>query len=233
MITRTFLAAGATLLAAAPAFAGGFTPTIATPAPAAPVVVAPAPVAPVSVSDWSGFYVGGQLAAGRLNFSGEDTNPNDGIDDSFDFENSGVVGGIHAGYMFDFGRFVAGAEIAVDGSNIGNEDDNLPVTTNLDWVGRLGVRAGYDAGRFLPYLTAGLSRASFSYEDNVGNREFDDDTADGTYFGGGVEYAVNDRFSVGAEVLRHSFDLAEEQGLDSDAFDTDLTTVGVRASWHF
>ena len=46
MIARFSIAAGALVLAAAPALAGGFTPAVAPVAPAP--IIAPAPVTPVS-----------------------------------------------------------------------------------------------------------------------------------------------------------------------------------------
>ncbi|WP_210528412.1 outer membrane protein [Rubellimicrobium arenae] len=214
------LAAGALLSAVAvPALAGGFAPVVAeTP------VAAPAPVvvtaAPAPSADWSGFYLGGQLSYGQLGYEVDD-----GITDDADFD--GAVGGLHAGYMRDFGRIVAGAELAYDWADLEADDDNGATSYNagadLEAVARAGVRVGYDAGRVLPYATAGYANAMFSDE----LASTGEDNADGYYFGGGVEYAVNDRFSVGGEVLRHEFDL------DDDDIDSGLTTVGVRASYRF
>jgi outer membrane immunogenic protein len=221
MISRLSLAAGAALLAA-PAFAGGFTPTVATPAPVAPApVIAPAPVTPVSTgSDWTGFYVGGQLGFGNLSIDDNDDATDDG-----DFD--GALYGVHAGYMRDFGRLVLGAEIDWDATNIGIDSAGVEDAVDLDSVARAKLRLGYDAGRFLPYVTAGYARAMLSSDIDAIDAGLDD-SYDGHFYGIGAAYQVNDRFSVGAEVLRHNF----EDTPVAD-FDTDVTTASIRASWRF
>ncbi|EYD76750.1 putative outer membrane protein [Rubellimicrobium mesophilum DSM 19309] len=221
MISRLSLAAGAALLAA-PAFAGGFAPTASSPAPVAPVaVIAPAAVTPASTgSDWSGFYVGGQFGFGNLSI---DDNVSATDDEDFD----GAVYGIHAGYMYDFGRVVVGGEIDWDATNINVDAAGSPDGVDLDSVARAKLRLGYDAGRALPYLTAGYARAMVSSDDDAIDAALDD-SYDGHFYGIGIDYAVSDRISVGAEVLRHNFDDAPFDGID-----TDVTTATLRASYRF
>ena len=79
-------------LAALPAFAGSLDEPIVAPIPAAPVVVATGP-------DWTGGYIGAQLGYGDV-----DTDV-DGVD------GDGLIGGLIAGYDFDFGSYVVGAGI--------------------------------------------------------------------------------------------------------------------------
>ena len=213
------LVAGAVLVAvAAPAFAGGFAPVATeTSAPApAPVVVTPQ-AAPSG--DWTGLYLGGQLSYGQLGYELDDG-------DAGEADFNGAQGGLHAGYLRDFGRIVAGVEVALDWTDFELDDEETPsldVGADLESVTRAGVRLGYDAGRILPYATAGYASASFSEE----LASTGEDSADGYYFGGGVEYAVTESFSLGGEVLRHEFDL------DVEDLDTGLTTVGLRASYRF
>ncbi|MBP1807703.1 outer membrane protein [Rubellimicrobium aerolatum] len=201
---------------AVPAIAGGFAPAVTeTPVAAPAPVVAVAPT-PSPSSNWSGAFLGGQLAYGQL---GLETG-----DDEQDFD--GAIGGLHAGYQRDFGRVVAGAELAYDWANLSAEDESAPALAGgaeLDAVARAGVKVGYDAGRVLPYLAGGYANASFS-GDVAGS---DDDQVDGYYVGAGVDYALTDRVSVGAQVLRHEFDI------DAGDLDTGLTTVGVTASYRF
>lgn len=217
MLHRTHaLIAGALLAAcAAPALAGSLGPAIAE-----GPVVAPAPVVVVPQAiaggDWTGFYIGGQLSYGRLDY---DLDDGDGGDADFD----GPAGGLHAGYMHDFGHFVLGGEVAYDRADLDDDEAGPGFGAELEGVGRVGLRLGYDAGRVLPYATLGYATARFS--ENLAATGEDD--ADGTYVGGGVEYAVTDRFRVAGEVLRHEFDL------DVDGLDTSLTTVGIRASYRF
>jgi opacity protein-like surface antigen len=226
MLARSTLAI-ALAVAAAPAFAGGFAAPVATPAPAVPVAVAP--VAPAS--DWTGFYAGGQLGYGNLALD-----ITDGQDSLEVGDGSGALLGVHAGYMRDFGRFVLGGEIDYDLASIDIEQDGEigdgPGTLgSVDSVARAKVRLGFDAGRFLPYVTAGVARASLSY-DVAGAEAAFDDTVSGRVFGLGVVYAVNDRLSLGVEALRHDFDGPGDSGAEFD-FETQVDTVSVRASWRF
>ena len=83
---------------------------------------------------------------------------------------------------------------------------------------RLKVRGGPKIDRGLVYGAAGWVNADTS---NLG----DDD---GWFIGGGYEYMVSDRFSVGGEVLYHQFDSFNGTGNDID-----FTTLQVRATFRF
>ena len=192
------LAATSALGLAAPAFAGGMEQPVMESVPAAPVVMAaPAPMA----GDWTGFYAGGSLSYGQTE--------TDGLDDE-----DGAFYGAHAGYMYDLGRVVVGGELEIEGSDVsfGGAD--------LDNVQRLKLRAGYDAGSFMPYVTAGVARANVSGDL--------DGEADGQFAGLGVDYRMGQSFVVGAEVLRSQYDDVADTDVDVDA-----TTVGLRASFQF
>ena len=170
-------------------------------------VAAPAPVlAPVSYGgDWSGFYAGGQLGFGRLKADAfGDTDPD------------GALYGVHAGYNYDFGTFVLGAELDYDATDISDAATGI----DLDSVARLKVKAGYDAGQFLPYVTAGVAQAKTS-----GGLE---GTDTGPFAGIGVDYQFNDRMRVGVEALQHQFDDFDGSGNDIDA-----TTIAARVSFTF
>lgn len=219
MISRLSLAAGAALLAA-PALAGGFSPTVTAPAPVAPApVIAPAPVAPAATgADWTGFYVGGQLGFGNLTLD-----DNDDATDEEDFD--GAIYGLHAGYMQDFGRFVLGAEIDFDGTQIEVGEGDTAVEVGSVIRGKL--RAGYDAGRFLPYLTAGFAQVRLNSDDEATDDALED-SYDGNFYGIGAAYQLTDRFVIGAEVLRHNFDDTPVEDIDAD-----VTTATLRASFRF
>lgn len=224
MFARTLLTAGAALIVAAPAFAGGFAEPIVTAAPAAPVVVAPA--APVAASgDWSGFYAGGQLGFGSLDIDDNLAGTAPFEDGSYD----GATYGLHAGYMFDFGRIVAGAEVDFDGTQIAVDGADIASSEDLEVgsVVRGKLRVGYDAGRFLPYLTAGVAQVRLNSDDAAVDDVLED-KYDGRFIGVGAAYQLNDRFVIGAEVLRHNF---EDTPLDN--VDVDVTTATLRASIRF
>lgn len=189
-------------LGASASFAGGYVaPVVET----APVV---APVVPVEAdTDWTGFYAGLQYGQGNAELSdGQGESDYDGY-------------GLHAGYLFDFGKVIAGAELDYNKADLDEGDIDADL-----W--RLRGRVGYDMGRFQPYATLGAARVS---ADLAG----DDVSETGITYGIGAEYLVTERFSVGAEYSRSDFsDVAEDEtGISGIDLDTDL--VQVRASYRF
>lgn len=150
--------------------------------------------------DWTGFYVGGQLgvAFGDADFASSDES---------------VIGGVTLGYDHDFGQWVLGGALDYDFTDI-----DIAPGSSLEEIFRVKVRAGPKIGRGLLYGTGGYAYAD---SDNMGDE-------DGWFIGGGYEYMVNDRFSVGGEVLYHEFDSFD--GTDNDV---DVTTVQVRATFRF
>lgn len=204
-MTRHYIAMTVAALAVAglagTAQAGGLN----EPVPQAPIA-APAPVAPISFGgDWNGFYAGGQLGYGRLQA------------DAFgDEDPDGAIYGVHAGYNYDFGTFVLGAEIDYDATDISDSATGI----DLDSVARLKVKAGYDAGSFLPYVTAGVAQATTS-----GGL---DATDNGQFAGLGVDYQISNSLRTGIEVLQHQFDDFDGTGVDIEA-----TTIAARVSFNF
>lgn len=183
--------------------AGGLAEPVIQQAPTPMAAPAPAPVS--YGGDWGGFYAGGQLGWGQLDA------------DAFgDEDPDGALYGVHAGYNYDFGSFVLGAELDYDATDISDAATGI----DLDSVARLKVKAGYDMGQFLPYVTAGVAQATTSGAL--------DGTDDGQFAGLGVDYQYNDRIRVGAEALQHQFDDFDGTGNDIDA-----TTIAARVSFTF
>ena len=182
----------------APAFAGGMAEPMTE-----PMIAAPVEIAPVS-ADWSGFYVGGQLGYGDVssNIAGVDGN--------------GAIGGLHAGYRYDFGQFVAGAELAYNGSNI-----DLGPTSKLDNVTQLKLMGGFDLGSTLVYGTVGAAHAKA----NLAGVNHSDT---GYLVGLGMDYAINDAWTVGAEIAHHRFDDFDNTGADIRA-----NTAQIRVGYRF
>lgn len=181
---------------AAPALAGG----LATPAPEPEIMQAAPPAPTFAGGEWGGAYVGGSLGYGDV---------------SGDVDGNGTLGGVQAGYRWDLGRTVLGAEVAT-----GAADVSLG-SGKIDSLTQLKLQAGYDLGRTLVYATAGGASAS----GDIGGSS----VSDTGYFGGlGVDYALTDRWSLGAEVLAHKFDNFDGTGVDADA-----TTAAIRANFRF
>lgn len=166
-------------------------------APVEPVVVSPPPPAVNLGGDWTGGYAG--LSLGNADISG-------------DVSGDDYTYGIHGGYDYDFGRFVLGGELELDGMDI-----DLGGGASVDSVGRLKLRGGYDLGRTLVYVTAGIAEVDTSLGSESGG------------FGGiGMAYQVNDRFYVGGELLEHDFSDISGSGVDADA-----TTLSIRGGLRF
>ena len=198
---RSIAALLATVAIASPALAGG------------PVAVEPEPtVTPVSQPviasgmDWSGAYAGVQLGYADIDSNGA------GLD------GDGMLGGIHAGYRWDMGNFIAGAEVDWDSADV---DLGNPVAGTLDDVARLKLIAGTEFGRSLIYGTVGVAHANAT----VAGVDLSDN---GWFLGAGLDYAVNDRWSIGGELLQHQFDDFDGTGVDLDA-----TTVKAKVSLRF
>ncbi|WP_137112371.1 outer membrane protein [Rhodobacter sp. SY28-1] len=198
---KTIAALVATAALTAPAFAGG--PTVVAEEP----VIAPVETAYVAPGlDWTGAYVGAQIGYGDVDSNGAALDGNDWF------------GGVHAGYRWDLGNWVAGSELSYDANNIGL---GAVDGDELDSVLALKLTAGREIGNSLVYGTLGAARA----EASVGGVDLSDN---GLVYGLGFDYAVNERWTVGGEVTEHKFDNFDASGVDFDA-----TTVKAKVGMRF
>ena len=156
------------------------------------------------------------------------------------FSGDGTVGGIQGGYNYQQGSFVFGGEADLQLSDVGTSISipNAPggavnnptgftdLAFGVDYYSTIRGRAGLAIGRFLPYATAGVAIGKVEFDRNyrVGTGEVTDSassTRTGTTYGAGVDFAISDRLSVGAEYTKID--------LGSDDFDTAYSdgTVGL------
>ncbi len=220
---RKFLLSGA-------AFAALMTGAYAADLPsrsAPPVYIPPPPV-----FTWTGFYVGGQIGYGWgretdtvfSNATGAMVSTIGTLDPS------GVVGGAHLGYNMQVGMFVFGLEGDINGASykgstfgqfvpagapfgviavfpgapaiIGTAATAIPIQ------GSLRGRAGLAFDRALVYATGGLALAdihdTFTYGAAPTTDNFWNFRA-GWTVGGGVEYAVDNNWSLRAEYRYSDF----------------------------
>ena len=215
-----FAMATAAIALAAPAFAGagGKMDPIVEPEVVEPVEMEE-PAAPAR--DWTGPYVG--LNGTYIGVNNRDRG---------NFGGSGPGIGAHAGYNFDFGGFVLGAEAEWDFYNDVTLDelgDRFPTAGEVENMGRLKARAGVPIGNDL--LAYGLAGVAHMRTSDIGNNT-------GWVVGAGAEYMVTNDFSVGAEVAYHRFDdVSVDGGGDVPAggadYDFEATTVSVRGSFRF
>lgn len=158
--------------------------------------------------DWSGFYVGAHGGYGMSRILG--TYDEVGDNGSFDFDPSGFVGGLQAGYNWQSGAWVYGLE--ADGTWSGMDDrrttlnpsrQQLETTTLASLRGRIGIAAGDK----LFYLTGGLGyvRSKFTNDDpadtpnpaSVSISEF------APVIGSGAEWAFAPNWNVRLEGLTY------------------------------
>jgi outer membrane immunogenic protein len=171
---------------------------------------APPPVASPAY-DWSGFYAGlnAGYSWGRTPYdysvAGAPAASNTLKPESF-------IGGAQAGYNFQTGPFVFGVEADFawrDGTGTTNVATPNGLTTFRDeqgWVGTLRPRAGVATNNWLFYGTGGLAygwlkQGYTEAQPGASRTATDSEIHTGWTAGGGVEFAANNRWSLGLEYL--------------------------------
>jgi len=186
-----------------------------------PVYVPPVEIPMIApTKDWTGPYVGTQLGFARG--TADVTNP---ITGDFDGDLSGFLYGLHAGYLYDMGALVLGAEIDYNLANIELDGGAFAVgDASATALAHAKLRVGYDATSALFYGTAGMAYMAV-------DPSFAADTSGTGYFAGaGVEFNVTTDWTAGLEYLYHQFnDFGDGIG------DPDITlqTIQARVSYHF
>ncbi len=178
---------------------------------------APEFVPPPPVFTWTGFYIGLNGGGGGTDFSRVghyDSNP---VNDSR--SSGGYFFGGQIGYNYQYSpNFVIGAEADFQGSKFNNffgcgagpyagpgtcYDDSSVAGYDMDSFGTVRARIGYAMNNWLIYATGGFAWGDIRYTANdyipaVGTGS---GTAGGWTVGGGVEYAINNHWSLKAEYL--------------------------------
>ncbi|HEV2571834.1 outer membrane protein [Methylocella sp. CPCC 101449] len=154
-------------------------------APPAPIYVAP-------IFTWTGFYVGAQIGGGwgRSEIGAISYNAN------------GVVGGLHAGYNMQFGSIVAGVEGDIEATSLKGSTafPGVLLKTRAPWQGSVRARVGVAFDRALIYATGGVAIAQLKHDIIIPPFAFGTSTTRaGWTVGAGVEYAINNNWSVRAE----------------------------------
>ncbi len=190
----------------------------------------PAPPPPAPVWSWAGPYVG--VHAGVIDgdiddnlgtgISAPPTRPTGGnlslsaapSTNADSMDPNGIMGGIQAGYNFQFDSIVLGLEGDV---SLGDVDDTIypsvltsadRMEAQMDWMATIRGRLGWAMDRTLFYVTGGMAFTDLELKmDIAGGVTSDKDT--NSYFGwtvgGGVEHAFTDNISLKAEYLYTDF----------------------------
>lgn len=154
---------------------------------------------------WDGPYAGVQLGYGDFDADGSAVGDADG-----------EIGGFFLGYNRDHGDYVLGMELSYD--FLDAEFDGG--SGQIDEMARIKVRAGWDFGQTLLYVTGGPAWADAT----IGNRSRDEW---GWFAGGGVDYQVTDRWLLGGEILYTQIDDLGGRGVDVDGV-TMMLRAGLR-----
>lgn len=174
-------------------------------APAAPTLASP-------VYNWTGFYVGANLGVDWSRSSSGITY--DFFDELSPGPSSvnnpaGVIGGVQAGYNWQFSSLVLGVEADADLSSARRNaafDEYLTHNSSLSALGTIRARAGWAFDRWLPYVTGGVAFADLKNSLNDDGLVFSrNSSATGWVVGGGLEYALTDHWTVKAEYLYAQF----------------------------
>src|SRR5215831_19218662 len=167
----------------------------------APVYRPAPPIIPL-VYNWSGFYVGGHIGAGW----------SDGGD-------AGFLGGGQAGYNYQFGQWVLGAEWQMSATSIkdtasasfifpGFAVGTATAEARLDWISTLAARFGWAFDQWLVYgkvggawahTTIDVSATMNSIIGSAGVSVSTDRTFSGFMLGVGTEYALWNNWTAKVE----------------------------------
>ena len=176
--------------------------------------------------DWSGVYFG--VGSGYQWSTVDVTGPALGISSSHD----DAFVSAHIGAQHQFGAIVLGVEggwmsTFRDRNGSGEHCDSVPPVLTAPIIapgdfchGRLqdiftiGARAGYAAGRWLPYVTGGYANGAFDFENRVpgvspGGTVLQEEAharLGGWHIGGDLEWAISPGWSTGIEYRHYEFD---------------------------
>jgi outer membrane immunogenic protein len=164
------------------------------PAPEQPLL--PAPVG----TTWSGFYIGGNLGAAfdPNDLSIKDLSEEQDLSLKFS-KDTELIGGVHGGYNWQMGTWVAGIEGDIDFAD------------NINYLASARGRLGWALGSWLLYGTGGVAfidnDSNFSVvsaDDGLFNFNRDN-TETGFVAGGGLDYKLAPQLSLGVEGLYYGF----------------------------
>jgi outer membrane immunogenic protein len=179
-----------------------------------------------SYANWTGWYVGfnAGYGMGKSDWDSPLISP----------EPKGALAGITAGYNWQTGMWLWGAEADLDWSGMKGSTDCGGASCEFknDWLGTARARFGYAGwNNWLPYVTAGAAFGEVKANTPIGDAS---KTKIGWTAGVGVEYALRSNWSVKVEYLYvdlGSMDCSTACGLsgttDNVSFKANLVRAGV------
>jgi len=200
-----------------------------TPEAKARAMYAKAALSPVAATNWTGFYVGGNIGSGWGKTRYADPFPTPATGDFVDI--GGALAGGQVGYNYQTGQYVLGLEAAANWANIQGTNTcfgAFPIAagagfncgSKIDAIGSLTARAGYAFDRAVIYAKGGAAwdrqRNEFNTNGFIGGAILSNtETKWGWTIGGGLEYALASNWSMAVEYKYYDFG-------KSDAFTTTI-----------
>ena len=139
---------------------------------------------PLNAYSWAGPYVGANLGYAWGDVTNSITSP------------SGVIGGVQAGYNWQFGQWVVGLEGDIQGS--GASDTFAAWKFSNPWFGTLRGRGGFAMNNILIYGTGGLAFGNVRAEVLNLTENY---TVAGWTLGVGAEIGITQNWTAKAEYL--------------------------------
>ncbi|MBG0808279.1 porin family protein [Methylosinus sp. H3A] len=164
------------------------------------------PEEPRAVFTWKGFYIGAHAGVAWAHDESANILYGNPSIASSSFDATGVIGGLHLGYNWQVGNWVLGLEGDVDATGLEGTVASRPGTTYFSSTSRSPVqgsirgRIGYAFDHLLLYATGGgiWTGILTSYRELPIGDSFSR-TRESWTVGGGVEYALNNNWSVRGE----------------------------------
>jgi outer membrane immunogenic protein len=162
---------------------------------------------------WAGFYLGGQVGYGMDSIAWRNLGTSaffSPVDSLTRDHGGGVIGGGQVGYNLQLNRLVLGIEGSVSAADFDRSfaSPYFPATdswfSKITWLSTATGRIGYGFDRWLPYVKGGLAVAKVDTSiQNGAVGAFSQSSAVhyGWTLGGGVEFKIAPRFSLGLEFM--------------------------------
>jgi outer membrane immunogenic protein len=201
---------------------------------------------------FGGVYIGAHLGGGWGKAAAEDV----GVlglfspvgNGTFDFKQSGLLGGIQAGVQQQFGQIVIGGELSYSGTGVKKTIASpfFPATDEASFAinGLMAATArfGYVNGNMMPYIKGGLAAADLKFAANVKGTPFNYENSTkslGYTLGAGVDYKYSSNIVIGLEYDYYKFGSTDNSGQNSlrlpEQYKTSasLNTLTLRANYLF
>ncbi len=176
-------------------------------------------------SPFAGAYAGVQVGAARVmtKHSDEQSWYYDYRD--FRTEDSGVIGGVHAGYDIVRGNLLAGVEAEVNFGTLDSyaevapTDPSYEIGSRTTMLGSIRAKLGVTEGNFAAHVNGGYAFSNTKHNyfetDESDDYFYDKGSRSGWVLGFGADYAVSSNSSLGVAFSHYQFGTKDHVLLDS------------------